>query len=121
MADAILVEVNTFGGRVDAATEIRDYIIGFPGLSIAYVKGRAWSAGALITLAAEKIVMARTASIGAAETIPKEEKQISALRGEFEATAENRGRDPEIAAAMVDADISIEGLVDCLLYTSRCV
>lgn len=112
MADAILVEVNTFGGRVDAATEIRDYIIGFPGLSIAYVKGRAWSAGALITLAAEKIVMARTASIGAAETIPKEEKQISALRGEFEATAENRGRDPEIAAAMVDADISIEGLVD---------
>ncbi|HAV21169.1 MAG TPA: peptidase S14, partial [Firmicutes bacterium] len=87
------------------------YIIGFPGLSIAYVKGRAWSAGALITLAAEKIVMARTASIGAAETIPKEEKQISALRGEFEATAENRGRDPEIAAAMVDADISIEGLV----------
>ena len=111
-ADAILIEVNTFGGRVDAATEIRDYIIEFPGQSIAYVKGRAWSAGALITLAAEKIAMARTASIGAAETIPKEEKQISALRGEFEATAENRGRDARIAAAMVDADISIEGLVD---------
>jgi membrane-bound serine protease (ClpP class) len=111
-ADAILIEVNTFGGRVDAATEIRDYIIGFPGQSIAYVKGRAWSAGALITLAAEKITMAKTASIGAAETIPKEEKQISALRGEFEATAENRGRDATIAAAMVDADIAIEGLVD---------
>ena len=110
-ADAILVEVNTFGGRVDAATEIRDYIVGFPGQSIAYVKGRAWSAGALITLAAEKIAMSRTASIGAAETIPKEEKQISALRGEFEATAENRGRDAKIAAAMVDADIAIEGLV----------
>lgn len=110
-ADAILVEVNTFGGRVDAATEIRDYILEFPGQSIAYVKGRAWSAGALITLAAEKIAMARTASIGAAETIPKEEKQISALRGEFEATAENRGRDAKIAAAMVDADISIEGVV----------
>ncbi len=111
-ADAILIEVNTFGGRVDAATEIRDYIIGFPGQSIAYVKGRAWSAGALITLATEKIAMSRTASIGAAETIPKEEKQISALRGEFEATAENRGRDARIAAAMVDADISIEGVVD---------
>lgn len=110
-ADAILIEVNTFGGRVDAATEIRDYILHFPGQSIAYVKGRAWSAGALITLAAEKIAMARTSSIGAAETIPKEEKQISALRGEFEATAENRGRDSKIAAAMVDADISIEGLI----------
>ncbi|HXL03718.1 MAG: nodulation protein NfeD [Firmicutes bacterium] len=111
-ADAILVEVNTFGGRVDAATEIRDYIVEFSGQSIAYVKGRAWSAGALITLAAEKIAMARTASIGAAETIPKEEKQISALRGEFEATAENRGRDAKIAAAMVDADIAIEGLIE---------
>lgn len=110
-ADAILVEVNTFGGRVDAATEIRDYILGFRGRSVAFVKGRAWSAGALITLAAKDIAMARTASIGAAETIPKEEKQISALRGEFEATAENRGRDPKIAAAMVDADIAIDGVV----------
>jgi membrane-bound serine protease (ClpP class) len=111
-ADAILVEVNTFGGRVDAATEIRDYILGFSGRSIAFVKGRAWSAGALITLAAEEIAMTRTASIGAAETIPKEEKQISALRGEFEATAENRGRDAKIAASMVDADIAIEGVVE---------
>ena len=49
---------------MDAATEIRDYILGFPGQSIAFVKGRAWSAGALITLAAEKIAMARTASMG---------------------------------------------------------
>jgi len=63
-ADAILVEVNTFGGRVDAATEIRDHIVGFPGQSIAYVKGRAWSSRRLITLAAEKIAMSRTASIG---------------------------------------------------------
>ncbi|NLS44483.1 MAG: nodulation protein NfeD [Firmicutes bacterium] len=110
-ADAVLVEINTFGGRVDAAIEIRDHILGFSGQSIAYVTGRAWSAGALITLAAEKIAMLQTASIGAAETIPKEEKEISALKGEFEATAESRGRDPQIAAAMVDADISIEGLI----------
>lgn len=111
-AGAILLEIDTFGGRVDAATEIRDLVLDSPVPSIAFVKGRAWSAGALITLAAEKIAMTPTASIGAAETVPKGEKEISALRGEFEATAGARGRDPEIAGAMVDADVVIEGLVD---------
>lgn len=111
-ASAILLEIDTFGGRVDAATEIRDLVLDSPVPSIAFVKGRAWSAGALITLAAEKIAMVPTASIGAAETVPKGEKEISALRGEFEATAEARGRDPEVAGAMVDADIVIKGLVD---------
>ncbi|MEW5865438.1 MAG: nodulation protein NfeD [Bacillota bacterium] len=111
-ASAIILEIDTFGGRVDAATEIRDLVLDLPVPSIAFVKGRAWSAGALITLAAEKIAMVPTASIGAAETVPKGEKEISALRGEFEATAEARGRDPEVAGAMVDADIVIKGLVD---------
>ncbi|MGE5584952.1 MAG: NfeD family protein [Bacillota bacterium] len=111
-AAAVLIEVDTFGGRVDAATEIRDLIFGLEVPSMAFVKGRAWSAGALVTLAAEKIAMAPGASIGAAETIPKEEKTISALRGEFEATAETRGRDPEVAAAMVDADVVVEGLIE---------
>ncbi|MDK2929939.1 MAG: hypothetical protein PWR07_70 [Bacillota bacterium] len=110
-AACVLIEVDTFGGRVDAATEIRDLIFDLGVPSVAFVKGRAWSAGALVTLAAEKIAMAPGASIGAAETIPKEEKAISALRGEFEATAEARGRDPRVAAAMVDADIVIEGLI----------
>jgi len=49
-------------------------------------------------------------SIGAAETRPKEEKYISALRKEFKATAETRGRNPDLAAAMVDADIEIEDI-----------
>lgn len=110
-ARAVLFEIDTFGGRVDAATEIRDLMFDLSVPSIAFVKGRAWSAGALITLAAEKIAMVPGASIGAAETIPKEEKAISAMRGEFEATAETRSRDPEIAAAMVDADVVIDGII----------
>jgi len=51
-------------------------------------------------------------SMGAAETRPKEEKYISAMRAEFEATAEMRGRDPKIAGAMVDADVEIPGLIE---------
>ncbi|HHV63186.1 MAG TPA: nodulation protein NfeD [Firmicutes bacterium] len=109
--EALVFEIDTFGGRVDAATEIRDLILDTPIPTIGFVKGRAWSAGALITLATTHIAMAPSASIGAAEPRPVDEKTISALRAEFEATAEARGRDARIAAAMVDKDIEIKGLV----------
>ncbi|HEY8416853.1 MAG TPA: NfeD family protein [Limnochordales bacterium] len=110
-ADAILIEINTFGGRVDSATRIRDALLRAGRPVLAFVRERAWSAGALVTLAAEKIAMAPGSSIGAAEPQPAEEKAISALRAEFEATAERHGRDPRVAAAMVDKRIEIEGLV----------
>ena len=108
----LLIEVNTFGGRVDAATEIKDMLVRANVPVIAYVSERAWSAGALITLAAPRIVMAPGSSIGAAEPRPMDEKTVSALRAEFESTAERTGRDKKIAAAMVDADVAIEGLVE---------
>ena len=106
-AKAILLDVNTFGGLVDAATNIRDalYVSHVP--VDAYVSERAWSAGALVTLAAGKIIMAPGSSIGAAEPIPKTPKTVSALRAEFEATAERAHRDPMIAGGMVDANLSV--------------
>lgn len=110
-AAVILIEVNTFGGRVDAATEIRDTLIRSGVPTAAYITERAWSAGALIALAAETIWMAPGSSIGAAQPVPADEKTVSAVRGEFEATAERTGRDPRIAAAMVDTAVSVEGLV----------
>lgn len=109
--DGVLVEIDTFGGRVDAATEIRDLLLDSEVPVITFVLHRAWSAGALIAIAGEKLVMAPASSIGAAETRPAEQKIISAFAAEFRATAEARGRDPNIAAAMVDADIAIEGIV----------
>jgi membrane-bound serine protease (ClpP class) len=110
-ADAIFFEITTFGGEVSAAIEIRDLIINSEIPVIVYVKNRALSAGALITIAADKIIMAPGSTVGAAETRPNEEKYISAFRAEFESTAERTGRNKTIAGAMVDADIEIEGLV----------
>lgn len=110
-ADAVLFEITTFGGGVDAAIEIRDLLIDSEIPIVVYVKNRALSAGALITIAADKIIMAPGSTLGAAETRPNEEKYISAFRAEFESTAERTGRDPNIAGAMVDADIEIEGLI----------
>lgn len=106
----VLLEINTFGGLVEAATEIRDTVFRARVPVMSYVSDRAWSAGALIALAAPKIAMAPGSSIGAAEPRPMDEKTVSAIRGEFEATAERAGRDRRIAAAMVDADVEIEDL-----------
>lgn len=108
----LLLEINTFGGRVDAATEIKDLLVKAKVPVIAYVSERAWSAGALITLAAPRIAMAPGSSMGAAEPRPMEEKTVSALRAEFEATAERSGRNRQLAGAMVDADVVVENLVE---------
>ncbi|MCF8000319.1 MAG: nodulation protein NfeD [Halanaerobiales bacterium] len=111
-ADKIVINIDTYGGYVDPAIKIKDVIINSDIETITYVSNRAWSAGALIALAGEELVMKEGSSIGAAETRPNEEKYISALRNEFKATAEVRSRNPEIAEAMVDVDIAIEGVIE---------
>jgi membrane-bound serine protease (ClpP class) len=121
-AAAVVLEVNTFGGRVDAAVQIRDALLGARLPTIAYVNRRAISAGALISLAAEHLVMAPGATIGAATPVmagepgggaqPVSEKTVSYIRKEFRATAESRKRPPLIAEAMVDADVEIPGVIE---------
>ena len=106
-AAAIVVDINTPGGLVSSATEMRDALLeaGIP--TIAFIAPRAWSAGSLVALSTRTIEMMPGSSIGAAEPIPKTVKTVSALRAEFEATAERTRRDPRIAAAMVDATIDL--------------
>ena len=120
-AAAVVLEINTFGGRVDAAVLIRDALLNARVPTIAFINKRAISAGALISLAAQKIVMANGGTIGAATPVamgqpgapaqPVAEKTVSYVRKEFRATAEARKRPPIIAEAMVDADVEIPGLV----------
>ncbi len=106
-ARAIVLEVNSPGGLVEAAFRIRDALFSAQEPVVAYVGERAYSAAALITLTASQIVMAPGASIGAAEPIPATVKTISALRAEFESTAQRTHRDPKIAGAMVDKDVDL--------------
>jgi len=106
-ARAIVLEVNSPGGLVDAAFRIRDALFTAQEPVVAYVGQRAYSAAALISLSANRIVMAPGASIGAAEPIPATEKMISGLRGEFESTAERNHRNPKVAAAMVDKQVDL--------------
>lgn len=108
-AAAVILELDTFGGLVDSAVKMRDMIDSMPVRTICFVKNRAWSAGALISLAHQHIVMAQGGSIGAAEPIPATEKNISALKAEFSATAGKHGRNPRIAEAMVDKTMGYPG------------
>lgn len=109
-AKYIIVEIDTFGGLVESAVKIRDALLDSQITTVAYVKNRAWSAGALIAIACEKIAFTESGSMGAAEPRPLEEKVVSALRAEFSATAERRKRDPKIAEAMVDQSVEIKDL-----------
>ena len=120
-AAAVVLEINTFGGRVDAAVQIRDALLNAPVRTIAFVNKRAISAGALISLAAEHLVMSGGSTIGAATPVlagqpgaaaqPVQEKTVSYVRKEFRATAEARKRPPLLAEAMVDADVEIRGVI----------
>ena len=116
-ADAIIFEINTFGGRVDAATQIKDAILESSVPTVAFINKRAVSAGALISLACKKIIMTPGSIIGATTVVDQEgkkqsEKYQSYMRSEMRSTAEKNGRRGDIAEAMVDERISIPGIDD---------
>ena len=115
-AKAIIFEVNTFGGRVDAATQIKDAILDSKVPTVAFINKRAISAGALISLSCEKVFMAGGATIGATTAVDMQgnkasEKVISYMREEMAATAEKRGRDKYIARGMVDEELEFPNKV----------
>lgn len=116
-ADAIVFKINTFGGRVDAATQIKDAILSSKVLTIAFINNRAISAGALIALSCNKIVMVPGSSIGAATVVDQTgqkvgEKYQSYMRSEMRSTAERNGRRTDIAEGMVDERVVVKDLVD---------
>lgn len=117
-ASAVLLQIDTPGGRLDAVLQMRDALLDSEVRTIAFVDRTAFSAGALIAIASDEIYMAPGAVMGAATPVDggtgdaADEKIISAVRTTFKATAEARGRDPLVAEAMVDPAVSIDGLVE---------
>ncbi|MEW6087558.1 MAG: NfeD family protein [bacterium] len=115
-AKAIILEIDTYGGRVDAADEICGFLKSAePVPTIAFVAEEAWSAGALIALGCKEIYMSPGSSIGAAE--PRvgmdgketaDEKSVSAVRAKFKSLASENGYPVNIAQGMVDKDLEIK-------------
>ena len=110
-ADYIILDLDTFGGAVDAADSIRSAILQCPIPVVAFINLQAASAGALISIACDSIYMKPGSSIGAATVVDQTgkvmpDKYQSFMRGMMRSTAEVTGRNPELAEAMVDtADV----------------
>ena len=118
-ADIVLIEMDTYGGVVTDADDIRTSLLEFQQAPIwVFINKDAASAGALISIAADSIYMAPGASIGAATVVEggtgeaAPDKYQSYMRSIMRSTAEATGRDPQIAEAMVDENIEIEGITE---------
>jgi len=115
-ADLVVVEIRVDGGRVDAAQSICNHLSALATTpTIAYISNRAWSAGALIALACDRVYMRDTASIGSAVPVTQSatgalsrtERYTSAVRSLFRAQASSKGHNVDLAEAMVDENIEL--------------
>ncbi|HEV2146650.1 MAG TPA: NfeD family protein [Longimicrobiaceae bacterium] len=116
-ATAAVLDIDTPGGRIDAAEQIADALRDAPIPTYAYVNRRAFSAGAMIALATDGVFMRPGSVMGAATPVNGEgeklsEKMVSAMRSEFRALAEERGLDPRVAEGMVDESIGVPGVTE---------
>lgn len=114
--DICILELDTFGGRVDSALQIVETLLDTPkGKTIAFVKTKAISAGALIALACNEIVMKHNTTIGDCAPIAYSnegptmlgEKFQSPLRAKFRALAKRNGYNETLAEAMVTSEIEV--------------
>lgn len=106
-ADYVLLDLDTYGGAVDAADSIRTAVLRCEMPVVAYVNMQAASAGALISIACDSIYMKTGSSMGAATVVNQNgeempDKYQSFMRGMMRSTAQANGRDPKIAESMVD-------------------
>jgi membrane-bound serine protease (ClpP class) len=113
-ATLVILDLDTPGGRIDAAQRITDAVRASKVRTVAWVAPRAYSAGAMIALSAGEIWMQEGGVIGAATPVDGEgtkasEKMVSAMRAEFRALAEQRGYDPRLAESMVDESVGAPG------------
>ena len=113
--DMIIIEMDTYGGALNDADDIRTRILDFDKPIYSWINKDAASAGALISIACDSIYMSSGASIGAATVVTADgsaapDKYQSYMRSIMRSTAEAKNRDPNIAEAMVDQDVKIDSL-----------
>ncbi|MGR3220071.1 MAG: NfeD family protein [Candidatus Anammoxibacter sp.] len=120
-ADMIIFDINTFGGRLDSAIEISESISSIKDIkTVAFISHKAISAGALIAISCNDIIMAPEAEFGDCEPIlPSSEggyktageKIQTVLRTKFRKFAEKNGYPVLLAEAMVTSEIEVYRVV----------
>lgn len=109
---AIIIEIDTYGGRIDATENMSRLIMKANYPTISFVNTKAESAGVLLTISSDKIAMAPGSTIGSAEPVPNTEKILSHWTGTLRSAAQEKGRDPELVAAMADSSIVIPKVIE---------
>jgi membrane-bound serine protease (ClpP class) len=114
-ADAIIFEVNTPGGAVDAAAGIGKLLTSTKIKTISYINNQALSAGAYIALNTDQIYMVPGATMGSAAIIDSQgntagKKAESYWFAAMQSAAKQNDRDPVYARAMADDSVAIPEL-----------
>lgn len=117
-ADYIIYEIDTYGGFVQSAVDISDDLIlrfGKKARTVAYVTTKAISAGAIISVSCQDVIMRENTTIGDCAPIAlggqlegvEREKAESFVRGIFERAAEANGYPKPLLRAMVTMQIEV--------------
>ncbi|UII27276.1 nodulation protein NfeD [Fulvivirga maritima] len=114
-ADYVIVDMDTYGGAVTDAKDIVENIMNFEKPVWVFINKDAASAGALISISCDSIYMAPGANIGAATVVTSDgaaapDKYQSYMRSTMRSIAEENGRDPKIAEAMVDQSLEVDSV-----------
>jgi len=129
-AQAIIFDMNTPGGRLDATMDIVNIISSIKVKTYTFVNPHAFSAGAIIAMGTDHIYMTPGGLIGdsmpvAMSPVPGEgtqaipgdlkEKAVSPTAALMRSAAQRKGHDPKLAEAMVRSEIgfSIDGKIIC--------
>jgi membrane-bound serine protease (ClpP class) len=116
-ASAIIFNMNTYGGRLDTATDIVNALNQTKIPTYTFINTNAGSAGSLIAIATQHIYMAPVSAIGAAapilstgEDLPAtaKEKTISYWSALIRGSATKNGHNPDVAEAFMNKDKEVK-------------
>ena len=116
-ASAIIFEMDTYGGRIDAAEDITSVLNHATIPTYTYINSNAGSAGSLIALATQHIYMAPVSAIGAAAPVlangqdlpaTEREKTISYWSALVRSTAVRNGHNPDVGEAFMNKDKEVK-------------
>src|SRR3989442_9123945 len=116
-ASAMIFEMDTYGGRLDAAADIVNALNHITIPTYTFINSNAGSAGALVALATQHIYMAPVSAIGAAapilptgEDLPMtaREKTISYWSALIRGSALKNGHNPDIGEAFMNKEKEVK-------------
>lgn len=116
-AEAIVLDMKTPGGALDATFDIMEALAKFPGPTVTYVNTEAMSAGAFIAATTDEIWFAPNGIIGAAAPVSGSGQDVEAtmklkivsyLKARMRAMSAGKGYRGEVISAMIDADTELK-------------